>query len=65
MHTEDEAKQLTCPMKLRADNSQTNGAGIANSRCEGSQCMAWRWVVSSQEETHYLGFCGMASRPFD
>jgi hypothetical protein len=61
MHTEDEARQMKCPMKLKTSQADTENS----QNCEGSTCMAWRWVVSSQDETHYLGFCGLACKPFD
>lgn len=61
MHTEDEAKLMKCPMKLK----EVDSSNEKNLNCEGSNCMAWRWVVSSQDETHYLGFCGLACKPFD
>ena len=60
MHTEDEAKKLCCPFKLH-DLQKSS----PENTCEASNCMAWRWVVSSQEETHYLGYCGLSGKPFD
>jgi len=67
--TEDEAKTKWCVECL----SQSNAI---YSRCQGSDCMAWRWLprltvnrpqgmasIGGQTVTKDHGYCGLAGKP--
>lgn len=49
VYTEDEGKEIWCPM---ASNSN-------NQKCKGSECAAWRWKT---KKTNFnpKGYCGLA-----
>ena len=60
--------------KKAADNLCVRGGSTFPSGCQGSRCMAWRWVNPLDEEYDYLfndapdrektyGYCGLAGRP--
>ncbi len=49
--TEAQADDRMCP--LSQDPS-------AASNCQGSRCMAWRWVGKEEPGTEPVGFCGMS-----
>ncbi len=44
-----------CPMAAAAKKSFSQ-------RCLASDCMAWRWATSAENETK--GFCGLAGVPY-
>jgi hypothetical protein len=48
-HTEDEARELSCPM--------TFGTG-QHGRCLASHCMAWRQSTRTAEDLNF-GTCGL------
>jgi hypothetical protein len=54
--TEDEAKQIECPMCM---TMAVKFADSPAAHCVASDCMAWRWVKGSTDH----GFCGMAGTP--
>ena len=79
--TEDEAKAKWCPMARYATganpatygdwNTFPGGVGSAN-RCQGSDCMAWRWerftglsdgVPLDRPIPKQPGYCGLAGKP--
>ena len=61
---EEKANKRMCPMEM---------TGNQNYNCQGSKCMAWRWIdehtaidyslpcENVQSTTH--GYCGLAGRP--
>lgn len=70
LYTEAEAAERWCPLARfkfasTSDNPSCNREGgpnggdnpwmISGTRCIGSRCMAWRWVI---EEARARGYCG-------
>lgn len=54
MIEDEEAIINWCPMMAGQKN--------LSQRCLASDCMAWRWATSDENETK--GFCGLAGVPF-
>lgn len=54
MYTEDEAHEKWCQEK--------HGLPYGLDRCEGSECMAWRWSVQDGDPRK-VGYCGLAGKP--
>lgn len=78
--TEEEAKTKWCPQSRYAfANGATGNRGggqaddaypplVSATRCQGSACMAWRWLpsfsVSGKEiQGSTKGYCGLAGEP--
>lgn len=72
--TEEEAKAKWCPEARMLPNAPGYGAGnrfaddphpifMAETRCIGSACMAWRWLAEARGFSSTLGFCGKAGTP--
>lgn len=65
---EDDAKTKWCPFTrvqiwepiMEGDNPPVNRED-SNTRCIGSQCMAWRWFSEDYKGTG--GYCGLAGAP--
>jgi len=65
VHTEDEARERACPMRLSHP-----GVSALSQKCLASACMAWRWAGAPAMSTVHEdgsvtpdappGFCGMA-----
>lgn len=81
MHTEEQAREKWCPFaraivlgtgdfgdfQLAINRTDRGGASLA-ALCIASDCMAWRWKKSKQDNlgtwmdpTH--GYCGLAGAP--
>ena len=62
MYTEADAKEKCCPMSMAA-----LGLGNQSAFCNGSICMAWRWVDVSwscdKPTKESTGYCGLAGKP--
>lgn len=58
VYTEEKAKGMRCPTPLLPTKSL---------ECEGSECMAWRFVETFCNETlkstYIAGYCGLAGKP--
>ncbi len=58
VRTEKEAKGMKCPSPSTPSSSL---------ECEGSECMAWRWVEDggrfSNCGEYSKGYCGLAGKP--
>ncbi len=79
MHTEDEAREKTCPhMRHVVNGRDVDEYKIppvySQSRCIASQCMAWRWLKHQYKErpganfndvhaADRLGYCGLSGKP--
>ena len=72
--TEKEAKTRWCPEARMLPNAPGYGAGnrfaedphpifMAETRCIGSACMAWRWLAESRGFSSTRGYCGKAGEP--
>ena len=80
--TEDQAKTKWCPfvrfgidsLSGQLTNRRTDHAKAQNVNCIGSQCMAWRWIMTPDDamETDGVGrmgggtptgYCGLAGKP--
>lgn len=73
MHTEDEAKELWCPLTGR--DPQMMDSLHSSERCIASKCAAWRWVVSDKTDREMAlaaghgsgapgrGYCGLSGKP--
>lgn len=57
MHTEEQARELWCPM-VQPDDSDD----FAPILCVASRCMAWRWGVQ-EGDPRKVGYCGLAGKP--
>ena len=62
-HTEEEVvRYLACPAALMSGSYDT---------CNGSKCMAWRWIMQNTSmqgavphwERSDRGYCGLAGKP--
>lgn len=62
---EEKANKRMCPMEM---------TGNQNYKCQGSKCMAWRWIDEHTAIDYSLpcenglhstthGYCGLAGRP--
>lgn len=59
-------KERFCPLRFSRDYSD-DGVIPSNAKCEGDECMAWRWVDEDVEDEHEAmkGFCGLAILPLE
>jgi hypothetical protein len=76
MHTEEQARELWCPM-VRADNAIGGSSNRGDRqtfdypyperiKCIASACAAWRWADPTTRyatPTARKGFCGLAGKP--
>ena len=72
--TEAEAKQRWCPFAMTVTRTtsanrmfggtideKVEEAVREQTRCLGSECMAWRWV--GEDDDYQGGYCGLAGKP--
>jgi len=55
MFTEEEAKKRICPFWAVSSDWSI--------RCEGANCMMWRWADWPGKTEKPRGYCGLAGRP--
>jgi len=71
MYSEEAAKSKTCPLSIPVNPiyHPLDGQGVREGGpwpCVGSECMAWRWVITGSvhgAENSDRGYCGMAGKP--
>lgn len=69
---EKAAKQKWCPFTRVAVHTGNAGAAVNRyptesdildeTRCIGSECMAWAWLDSKDAGLHRRGFCGLVEK---
>lgn len=65
------ARMFTCPMTMNGEPATEEG--FSGSRCNGENCMAWRWLIGDTQIPDGKngfrfpkagdGYCGLAGKP--
>ena len=66
MHTEDEAKNMVCPIAMASGKILAPTSTVyQGQRCIGNFCMAWRWdneTIRCGTTSDPYGYCGLAGK---